>query len=725
MTGRGGAIAALIACGCATIESGRYGVASLELQGVRQLDEGALRACLATEARPHFSFAFGRTPQPECGVPPFDSGRVDVRLWRWPWTDWPLYDRAVWQRDLQRIERWYRARGYYDARVLSVHMEPAAALESDRFDPHARPCDSGSDDEGCELAIRVNVHEGEPVRVRHVAVELCDRLAEDGCGPADPDAPPLPDDVVDALANALRLREGDRFDEALYDRSRRALADALAERGYARAFVSGRVRIDPATRSADVRLLVVPGPPCTFGEVRVTGHGELPARVIAAAALIEPGSRFRQSALAEAQRAIYGLGAFSSVEVVALVPDDPAASVVPVLVRVVPGRLSRLGFGAGIQVGTFDGQDAQEWDIHLTAVAEWRNLWGGLRALRLEERPRLAFPAVFPSTGPEPFSTSNLGNEIALEARQPGFFEPRTQLVLRADWDYGRDRAFDASVRLIRHRIRAAIGPERAFFGGRLFAAVRLVENVYLPVDTRQVPFDLKVPLAHDTMFLEQTITLDLRDDPRAPRRGLYASVTFQQGGYVFPSDWSYLRVVPDLRVYLPLPVLDAVFAARTSVGLMHVSSGMDLLGPSELQFRAGGASSNRGYLPGRVGDSPTGLRRWDASAELRVPVTESFGVVLFADAGDVSDGVPTPTDVEDARDSPDVPFRFDHPHLSLGFGLRYRTLVGPVRFDVGWRVPGAQFPGDARRGPHAHTEARLPGLRFDGAVHLTIGEAF
>jgi outer membrane protein insertion porin family/translocation and assembly module TamA len=42
------------------------------------------------------------------------------------------------------------------------------------------------------------------------------------------------------------------------------------------------------------------------------------------------------------------------------------------------------------------------------------------------------------------------------------------------------------------------------------------------------------------------------------------------------------------------------------------------------------------------------------------------------------------------------VSFRFDRPHLSTGFGLRYQTPIGPVRFDVGYRVPGMQAPRSA-----------------------------
>jgi outer membrane protein insertion porin family/translocation and assembly module TamA len=58
--------------------------------------------------------------------------------------------------------------------------------------------------------------------------------------------------------------------------------------------------------------------------------------------------------------------------------------------------------------------------------------------------------------------------------------------------------------------------------------------------------------------------------------------------------------------------------------------------------------------------------------------------------------------------------------HLSAGFGLRYDTPVGPIRLDLGYRIPGLQAPvGAADEG----TPSSIFGLPL--ALSFGIGEAF
>ena len=107
----------------------------------------------------------------------------------------------------------------------------------------------------------------------------------------------------------------------------------------------------------------------------------------------------------------------------------------------------------------------------------------------------------------------------------------------------------------------------------------------------------------------------------------------------------------------------------------------------------------------------PGGTKSWISSIELRVPLGDSFGIATFMDVGDVDGG--------SAAKAAD--FRFDRPNTTVGAGLRYKTLVGPLRLDVGVLVPGLQ----GKRDGQDKVDRKDPLFRLNGAVLLTIGEAF
>ena len=110
---------------------------------------------------------------------------------------------------------------------------------------------------------------------------------------------------------------GEPFDEALYDRSKRDLVEALQEASYARAAVLGNAQRRPRRRSS-VRVAFDRGARAAVpasATSSVEGNGDLPATPIRAAAAIEPGTPFSLSALRDARFAIFALGPFASVEI--------------------------------------------------------------------------------------------------------------------------------------------------------------------------------------------------------------------------------------------------------------------------------------------------------------------------------------------------------------------------------------------------------------------------
>jgi outer membrane translocation and assembly module TamA len=794
-----GSALAVIAIGCGpSISDGRYGVESVSIRGAEQMDEEAVEACLGTRERPTFSIDFGLRGAPVCGEPPFDGDHLIARFWSWPWEEWPLFDESVFERDVARIERWYAARGFYDARVVATEVTPESAAHTDR---PTVGCGEG-DGSDCTADVTFTVEEGEPSRIATIAVH----------GIRD-----LPSGTREELRSVLQFRRGDRFDEALYEDTKQRMLRVLADRGYADAIVTGEVKINRERREVFVVFTIASGDPGVIGRVCVTGFGELPAQTMLDVAALDAGREFSLAQLEDAQRALYALGVFSAVEVrprrieperprdeesdldeedPGLVGTDPPvvdpdnaevrvedepevcnrgpervpqnARAVDIDIRVTPGRIAQVGFGAGLQAGqavTFgtvtsfaDQQDAAQWDIHLSVVLEHRNIFDRLIRGRLEIRPRVVFE--MPVFAGPPIEPIPFGVQTTATFRVPAFPEPRTNFVIDLQHEFGPT----PYTRFYRSELDGTVGFERTFFDGRLYGGVFLRGNWFFPTDRQPVdPLD-ELP-EHAALWLEESIRVDFRDDPRNPTEGFLISVASQQT--VQPlSSWDFVRFTAEARGYIPLP-FGIVLAGRFEIGLMEVLGfanrlnannvyQLAQLGPSTLQLRGGGASSNRGYLPGLMGDveqvyvteprtaeeiasgAPItsrpvrisgGTRLWEASLELRIPITTAFGIVLFADAGDVD------RDILDAPDRAPT-WRFDHPQFSFGLGLRYRTIVGPFRVDVGVRPEALEVVGGESSFLPRCTRTMAEHCRpvntinpsiegFPWAFHLSIGEAF
>jgi translocation and assembly module TamA len=109
---------------------------------------------------------------------------------------------------------------------------------------------------------------------------------------------------------------------------------------------------------------------------------------------------------------------------------------------------------------------------------------------------------------------------------------------------------------------------------------------------------------------------------------------------------------------------------------------------PLSLRFFAGGDNSVRGYdyesLGPRnaLGELIGGNRVFEASVEYEHPLTESWSIATFVDAGNAFLGS-------------DFKLR-----TGAGIGARWFTPIGPIRLDVAWPIDMA--PGEDA-GPRLH----------------------
>jgi translocation and assembly module TamA len=652
---------------------------------MQQVREESLLDCLSTRERDRFTIRVGALA-PVCNQPPFTSAPPELALWSWPWTEWPSFSRGIFDQDLSRIIRWYRARGFYQAEVRHWHVDPPEAGRGKR-------CAS----DPCSASVHVLIHEGEPVRVHSVAIS---GIAE------------LPPEVRKAVQSAVELVPGDRFDEVDYDRAKRALRDVLRSKSYAAARVDGSVEIDALLRRARVQLQAKPGGSYEFGELRITGQGRLPVTPIRVAAALEPGEPYRPSRVEEVRVEVLALGAFSSVEVHEKV--DSRRHRVEVTLALTPRERDTLRLGTGISSGASrrtEGGDLEsipQWDIHLSGSYERRHLAGTLGSLRIEERPRIIFGEAFPQV-----TTPALGNIVSLKVHEPAIIEARTDLFGETAWDYGPDPFLGFT----RSDITMRVGVRRAFFARDLMGTLGIQQDLFLVADDADnaTSDGSPIPSSYRYGFLQQNLKLDLRNPAIQPSSGAYFALEAAESLRSALSDWTSVRLTPDVRFYLPLP-LSSTLAFRAALGALFIfeaSSSLDdlsrRLGPSSYRLRGGGANSVRGFLPGELGaGSQGGVRRWESMLEWRLRLGQSLTVVTFIDVGDVNDG---------------DTFRFEHLNTSAGFGFRYFTLIGPLRLDAGFRIVDWQNVGGSDEIEEGAT--MFPLTNAPGALHLTIGDSF
>lgn len=674
--------------GCHSIPEGRSAIYSVEVTDVGARgagpDTAEIEEKLATSPSPKF-----------------------LGLFRGVVYEYTTLEHQTLQKDLARVEAACRAKGYFEARARAGRVHQTARN-------HVR--------------VEILVDPGEPVRVARADVAGVDDLP-----------PALRSSAREAAREALAL--GAPFDEAAYDGAKEALRRSLTDAGYAFAKVEARADVDLVRHRAFVHFAVEHGHPQTLGDVRVVGLGALPEDQVRYALSLEPGAPYSTKALEEARQAVLELGVFASVEILPALEEGPRADGrVPLVVKVEPSRLRTVRVGGGVEF------DALKTAVNATAGWEHRNFFGGLRKFHVDLTAGLV---LYPLRVNNIVAPTDVFPEARLrfDTRQPGLFGGRVAGFFRPSVEVypvliDPNPPKDANV-LGYGEARATVGIERVF--KRVYGALSHNLQVAYPFSYLG-PADPSLSTVVIS-YPELQVQLDLRDSRVKPRKGLYAASSFQVAGV--GGDARDVKLQPELRGYVPV-AKRVVLAARAGLGfLLPFNYGAAVFGnPDTLDektrtldyqlvyFRGlfgGGPSSNRGYAArgispyGNVGfltpdserlrqDSecqpdcrvPTGgFTLWEASVEVRVDVVGPLSAATFCDAGDVS---PQRGDI-----------RLAHLHLSCGLGARYQTPVGPIRLDVGYRLPGAQVLGGLT--PDEKEPSTLAGAPI--AIALGVGEAF
>jgi len=585
------------------------------------------------------------------------------------WQPGPILVKADVEDDLARIRQFYQSEGYYRAAVVA-----SAKVAGDR--PEAEGAAQEAAEEtgkgtGASLVLPLvevtfSVTEGQPVRVASVDLDITPSVARA---------------ISAEVEDRLPLRPDDVFRTADYEATKDNIARTLGTRGYPFSRVSGQAVVDPKTHQARLSFGVDPGPPAEFGPVTIEQEGEaVSEKVLRRALAFKAGEPYDIAKVEASRRNLIGLDIFRTTVLQPQKPSAPDGGEVPMHVRLKAKEPRSVRFGVGY--GTED-------KLRLQAALTYRNLFAQGGRLTLSGRG------------------SALLRKVQLAYTQPYFWDARNTLTLSAGNEIEEPPAYknrkifsDVTLnRTLDHHLFVRLGYRLSFNKEQSSAA-----DPGLGIEVEQF---LNESVRISAVDVE--IGRDTRDDLLNPTRGSYLGAAITYAPEYLGSEMAYYQPAITARAYHKV-YKEVVLAGQVNLQTIQGIQGTDFI-PSFKRLYLGGSSTVRGYdfqkLPPLDSNAQPigGQTGFHASLETRFPIYQALSGVLFVDAG--------------LLDTEPFALDFSQTRYTCGAGLRYNTVVGPIRLDFGYKL-NPQTGKDI--GDTANPDKAVDGL---WRIYFNIGQAF
>jgi outer membrane protein assembly factor BamA len=487
-----------------------------------------------------------------------------------------------------------------------------------------------------------------------------------------------------------------------------------------RGFASANVVVAPTPTAdgtrADLKFHVTEGQQTIVDHVLIVGNTRTDQRVIKRELLIQEGKPLGLEDLVESQRRLGALGLFRRIRVEEM---THGAATSDVLVTVEEAAATTFSYGGVLEAQKrlredAAGQATESWEFAPRGFFDVgrRNIGGKNRSAdlftRLGLRPR------------DPAEGSNERNPFGFsEYRVVGTYrEPRAvgfnaDLSLTAAVEQGVRSTFNFARKGINAELARRLGPGLRSSARYSLGTTRTFDEKLSLED--QARIDRVFPKVRLSAFAA-AISRDTRDDVLDPERGTFLSAEGTLAARAIGGQVGFVKSYLQGFWFKRLPGRRrVVFASRlalgTADGFPRGAQSTDAEGrpitvtvedlPASERFFAGGDTTIRGFALDTVGApntiSASGFPRGGnalllMNGELRLPVWGDLGAALFLDGGNVFDRT-TEMDLGELRGS-------------AGFGLRYKSPIGPIRVDVGFKLD--RRPNESPR-----------------AFHFSIGQAF
>jgi outer membrane protein insertion porin family len=452
----------------------------------------------------------------------------------------------------------------------------------------------------------------------------------------------------------LRTEAGQPLRLRALSEDRASLVGALRDAGYRQGSVTYDVQYGEDRSQASVRLQLEPGPQTQLRRIVIAGLERTRETVVRRELRLQEGEPLGLGQVVESQKRLAQLGLFERVTLREI--DAAPSGDTSVVVDLHEAGRTAVTYGVG-----YSERELLRGSVEATL----RNLSGMNRSLSLFAR------------------MSFRGSRLYATFREPHLFDREQELFVtgfreeesREEFDYTRYGGFVQTARQI---------TKAWTLIGRLGYQRTRTYDVAVPeeeIGREYLPSTFAGPAA--------SFVRDTRDDPLEPRKGTFLGGDLSLSLPALGAD-GYVKAFFQASGFRPLHAR-TLLALNARLGLARTFGGDEPLLPQPDRFFAGGDYSLRGWAVDSV-DYEGGNALLLASAEVRFDVGPSIALAAFLDSGNV---YPVVSDL-----------RLDDVLYSAGLGLRYKTAVGPLRVDWGYKLN------------------RRPGEK-PYQLHFTVGHAF
>jgi len=479
------------------------------------------------------------------------------------------------------------------------------------------------------------------------------------------------------LKDVIRVSPGDRFMRSKVGADLVAIQDLYKDMGYAYVNVEPRTRTHADTRRVDIEYWVEPGEQVRIRRIEIVGNDKTRDKVIRRELRVYEGELYNGTGLRQSKNRVTALGFFETVDIS---PVKRSPDTMDLTVTVKERATGSFQIGAGfssyenfVLTGQISQNNFLGWGQTLSLQVQWSSI---------KHLGEISFVEPYFLDTRWTFSFDVYANELS--------YSSFTRSAIGGSMTWGYELA----------GLQQYFQPARHLEDVRLFATYTYEK---VSVATTNAVTIARASGTGNTSAFKLALQADKRDNRLTPTAGWFGAVSFETAPRllapkaIFGSDVNlFNRYALDLRYYRPL-FLGVVGRARLNMGWLQslTPQGVPL---SEL-FYLGGIQTIRGYRYQTIApkqrqsctDSPYteicevsagGYQDLVINLETEFPLFEKAGIrgVLFLDAGNSFNA----GSYHDGSVSWSL-------YKSTGFGLRWFSPLGPLRFEWG-------FPLDRRK---------------------------